>query len=204
MHDLLFGLLMLWAAQPAVTTRSSGSYSTQDSYRDAQVILLGEISGGRAIDVGDKVQCRVAVRAERVVKGDIAPRADVSLSWEYTPSLHEPPDVTSRVPRAYGLWLLRTGPEGGFTPLRLVSLPGTMGGYFLPLPRVQLSADFEYGPADGADAKLARELGAVLEHMATELGEGLNQIRSVGADGATSARQTPAQSAFQQINSVCR
>ena len=79
MHDLLFGLLMLWAAQPAVTTRSSGSYSIQESYREAEVILLGEISGGRAIDVRDRVQCRVAVRAERVVKGDIAPGADVSL-----------------------------------------------------------------------------------------------------------------------------
>ena len=200
MHHLFFGALMLWAAQPAVTTRSVGSYSMQDAYRDAQVIMLGEIAGGRAIDVGDKVQCRVAVRAERVLKGNVAPGADVSISWEYTPSPHEPPEITSRIPRAYGLWLLGAGPEGGLTPLRLVSLPGTMGGYFLPLPRVRLSADFEYGPADSTDAKLARELGAVLEQMATELGEALNQTRSAGPDGVISARQTPAQSAFHQIN----
>jgi hypothetical protein len=202
MHHLLFGLMLPWAAQPAVTTSSSTGYSIQESYRDAQVILLGEIAGGNAIDVGDKVQCRVAVRAERVVKGNVAPGADVNLVWEYTPSPHEPPELTSRVPRAYGLWFLRAGPEGGLTPLRLVSSPGTMGGHFLPLPRVRLSADFAYGPEDVADAKLARELGAVLEYMAAETGEGLNQVRRVGASGVISTRQTPVQAAFHDINAV--
>ena len=202
MHDLLFGLLMLWAAQPALTTRSSGSYSIQESYRDAQAIMLGEIAGGRAIDVGDKVQCRVAVRAERVLKGNVAPGADVSLSWEYTPSVGETPEITSRVPRAYGLWMLRANADGGFIPLRLGLAAGTMGGFFLVLPRVQLSAGFEYGPTDSPDAKLARELGAVLEYLANKAGENLNQVRVAGAGGGYSSRQTMAQGAFRDVNSI--
>jgi len=198
----LLAAAMLWAVQTSGTSTGSSSYSIQDSYRDAQAIVLGEISGGRSVDVGDKVQCRVSLRAERVIKGSITPGTDLTSIWEYPPSPHESPEVTSRVARAYGLWMLQANADGSFTPSRLGHAPGTMGGFFLPLPRVRPLAGLEYADTDGADVKLSRELAAVLETLANKAGDGLNQARVTIPDGGFSSRQTVAQAAFREVNSI--
>jgi uncharacterized membrane protein len=103
----------------------------------------------------------------RVLGGDIAPGADLTLQWQYQPGPGEGPAVTTKVAQTRGLWFLQKNPKGALEPLKAGAM-GSMGGVFLPLGAGIPSGPLSYTDAQPLQTKVAREIGAAIEDLVTQ------------------------------------
>lgn len=164
------------------TSSSSNGWSAQQSLQDADAIVVGTLISGSGIDAVSKVQVTGVLRARRVLKGDLSPAVPVSVAWEYAPHIGQTPDITSKVPRVTGIWLLKTTGPQTFRPLP-VMLPDSMGGVYLPVPDADLPLEYDTPPGTAPAVQLAAELGAALDAIAKSLGDKLNPQRTVLPNG---------------------
>jgi hypothetical protein len=143
--------------------------------RDADLILVGDIVSGRAIDHGTGVSCNVSVLVDRVLKGDLQPGQLITLAWQFEPAPNEGPQITTKVARAHALFFLHKNEErNAYEVIRAGFYTLPMGGYFLPVPPGPLHSPFLYAQESNFEAKLAGELGAALETIAVKDGDALD------------------------------
>lgn len=142
--------------------------------RSADVVFIGDIVGGTAVDLGSRIACKATVQVERFIKGDGAIGSEFTLSWEYEPYGMMPPEEARSVPRAHGLWMLRRAEDGTFMPFQAALQDRNLGGVYLRLPEIPVNAKLAYAADDSPEVKLAAELGSALQFAAENEGSNLN------------------------------
>jgi hypothetical protein len=154
---LVFGL----GVAPAQSTSSHSGWSIQDTLETAPDIVVGTVAASDCADSGTRVACRATVRVLRVVKGGLAPQADIQVHWDYHPRPLDGPEATRHVPDVTALWCLRSAADGGYAPLTVSFMP-TYGGVFLRVPAEPPGGDFFYATDASPEYKIAREVGAAM------------------------------------------
>jgi hypothetical protein len=144
-------------------TYSHSGWSFADTLQTASDVVVADITGGSAADNGSQVTVKATLRAVRVLSGDINPGADLVVEWHYRPNPGESPAVTTKVPLARGLWFLRKDSNGALEPMQ-AGMMSPMGNSFLPLGASAPS----YADGEPLQTKVAREIAAALEELATE------------------------------------
>jgi uncharacterized membrane protein len=149
------------------TSSSHSGWSFTDTLQTATDILVADITAASAVDTGSQVNVKATLHAIRVLSGGIAPGADLTLQWRYRPGPTEGPSFTTKVAPARGLWFLHKNPEGALEPLQ-AGVMAAMGGSFLPLPSGAPSPLSSYSYDQPLQTKIAREIGAAIEDLATQ------------------------------------
>src|ERR1035438_10517053 len=125
-------------AQTRSSTSSHSGWSIQDTLETAPDIVVGTVAASDCADSGAEVSCRATVRILRVVKGGLAPQANIQVHWDYHPGPLDGPEATRHVPDVTALWCLRSAADGGYAPLTVSFMP-TYGGAVSPLRSTRLS-----------------------------------------------------------------
>jgi hypothetical protein len=144
-------------------TYSHSGWSFADTLQTASDVVVADITGGSAADNGSQVTVKATLHAVRVLSGDINAGADLVVEWHYRPNPGESPAVTTKVPLARGLWFLRKDSNGALEPMQ-AGMMSPMGNSFLPLGASAPS----YADGEPLQTKVAREIAAALEELATE------------------------------------
>jgi hypothetical protein len=144
-------------------TYSHSGWSFSDTLQTASDVLVADITSGSAADNGSQVTVKATLHAVRVLSGDINAGADLVVEWHYRPNPGESPAVTTKVPLARGLWFLRKDSNGALEPMQ-AGMMSPMGNSFLPLGASAPS----YADGEPLQTKVAREIAAALEELATE------------------------------------
>ncbi len=144
------------------------------SWTAADTILIGELSGGTLAASGARLRCTGLLQAHRVLKGDAVPGSQFSLAWEFEPTLPVNARAGVPLPPQYGLWMLERTVEGSLRPLRFPPPSNALGGYYVPFPPTQPSGSLAYTNEAPLDRKLAAELAAAMESIASTAGDNLN------------------------------
>jgi len=177
-------LLALVLSASAQTYSSHSGWSFTDTVKTANDVLVADITAGSAVDTGSQVMVKATLNAVRILSGDIAPGADLTLQWHYQPGPREGPAVTTKVLHTRGLWFLRRNPDGGLEPMQAETPMAPMGGSFLPLGTSAPS----YADDEPLPTKIAREIGAALEDLVAEHAADLDSpSRELNANGAAPA-----------------
>src|ERR1017187_9909438 len=148
-------------AQTSSSTSSHSGWSIQDTLETAPDIVVGTVAASDCADSGAEVSCRATVRILRVVKGGLAPQANIQVHWDYHPGPLDGPEATRHVPDVTALWCLRSAADGGYAPLTVSFMP-TYGGAFLRVPAEPPGGDFFYATDASPEYKIAREVGAAM------------------------------------------
>ena len=128
----IIAFLTLVFCASAQTYSSHSGWNFTDTLQTASDILVADVTAGSAVDNGSQVTVTATLHAVRVLGGDIAPGADLTLQWQYQPGPGEGPAVTTKVAQTRGLWFFHKNPQGAREPLK-ASMMSPMGGSFLPL-----------------------------------------------------------------------
>lgn len=157
-------------------------------------MVVGDIVSGQMAERDGQVHSSAVLQVRRALSGPLPPGMQAMLSWSFAirgmwPKLNGQP-----MPQVSGLWLLkRTG--ASWTPMPVVlSVPGALGGVFLPVPAGALNPEFFYAPDGALAVKIAMEVGSALELMAVAEGTKLNLELVPGQMGV---RLTQAQVQFR-------
>ena len=159
----IVAILALVLAASAQTYSSHSGWNFADTLETASDVLVADIMAGSAADNGSEVAVKVTLHAVRVLRGDISAGADLIVEWHYRPNPGESPAVTTKVPLARGLWFLRKDSNGALEPMQ-AGMMSPMGNSFLPLGASAPS----YTDGEPLQTKVAREIAAALEELATE------------------------------------
>jgi len=172
--------------------------------RDADLVLVGDIVSGQAIDHGTSVSCNVSVLVDRVLKGDLQPGQSIALAWQFEPMPNEGPQITTKVARAHALFFLHKNEESGaYEVIRAGFYTLPMGGYFLPVPSGPLHGPFLHARNSSFDAKLASELGAALEAIAVKDGDALDVHYAPPPFGGSAPSPKAPREDVDQFQSLC-
>ena len=163
----IIAILTLVLTASAQTYSGHSGWSFTDTLQTASDILVADVTAGSAVDNGSQVTVKATLHVIRVLGGDIAPGADLTLQWQYQPGPGEGPSVTTKVAQTRGLWFLHKDPNGALEPLKAGAM-GTMGGLFLPLGAGVPSGPLSYTDAQSLQTKIAREIGAAIEDLVAQ------------------------------------
>jgi uncharacterized membrane protein len=163
----IIAFLTLVFCASAQTYSSHSGWNFTDTLQTASDILVADVTAGSAVDNGSQVTVTATLHAVRVLGGDIAPGADLTLQWQYQPGPGEGPAVTTKVAQTRGLWFFHKNPQGAREPLK-ASMMSPMGGSFLPLAAGIPSGPLSYTDAQPLQTKIAREIGAAIEDLVTQ------------------------------------
>src|SRR5512141_2248956 len=94
-----------------------GATSGTVTWAAADIILVGELSGGALAASGTGLRCTGLLQAHRVLKGDASPGSQFSLAWEFEPMLPVNTKPGAPLPPLFGLWMLERTAEGSLRPL---------------------------------------------------------------------------------------
>ena len=166
----LAAFLTVVLSASAQTYSAHSGWSFSDTLQTASDILVADVTAGSAVDTGSQVTVKATLHVVRVLSGDIAPGADLTLQWQYQPGPGEGPSVTTRVPQVRGLWFLHKNSQGALEPLKAGSMGSmsSMGGVFLPLGTGIPSGPLSYTGVQPLQSKVAREIGAAIEDLVTQ------------------------------------
>jgi hypothetical protein len=171
-------LLALTLSASAQSFSSHSGWNFTDTLQTATDVLVADITGGSAVDDGSEVRVKATLQAVRILSGDINAGAAFVVEWHYRPNPGESPAVTTKVPLARGLWFLRKDSNGTFEPMQ-AGMMSPMGNSFLPLGDSTPS----YADAEPLQTKVAREIAAALEELATEHAADLGTDRRLPGGG---------------------
>ncbi len=172
--------------------------------RDADLVLVGDIVSGQAVDQGTSVSCNVSVLVDRVLKGDLQAGQSIAVAWQFEPLPNEGPQITTKVVRARALFFLHKNEESGaYEVIRAGFYTLPMGGYFLPVPSGPLQGLFLYAGGSNFEAKLAGELGAALETIAVKDGDALDVYYAPPPFGGSAPSPKAPHQDVDQFQSLC-
>lgn len=160
----------------AVRLASGAGGTPRDAIHESDLIVVGDVVGGAAVDHVANVDCAMLVQPDRVVKGDPSlAQKPIEVHWQYQPRQNQPPQVTTRIERSHALWFLKKSANGRYEAMWVEVNLQNRGGYYLELPRVVPYGVFAYPAADADyESRLAGELGAALEQIAQHQGNALD------------------------------
>jgi hypothetical protein len=147
--------------------------TASDAIHKSDLIVVGDVIGGSAVDQVANVECNLLVQPDRVVKGSLA-QSPIQVHWQYQPRQDQPPKVTTRIERTHALWFLRKGTDGRYEAMWVEVNLRNRGGYYLEVPRGSPYGVFAYPPDAGYERKLAGEIGVALEEIARRQGNALD------------------------------
>jgi hypothetical protein len=148
-------------AQVSTSTSSHSGWSIQDTLETAPDMVVGTVAASDCADSGTQVACRTTVRVLRVVKGGLAPQANIQVHWDYHPGPMDGPEATRHVPDVTALWFLRLTADGVYTPFKATFMPA-YGGVFVRVPAEPPGGDFFYATDATPQYKIAHEVGAAM------------------------------------------
>ncbi len=172
--------LLLAGILSAQSFSSHSGWNFDDTLQTATSVVVADIVRGAGVDNGTQVNVQANIRVVRVLQGEIAPGAELTIEWNFKPGLHEPPAASAVVPAVRALWFLRVRTDGSLEPLLASASFDAFGGFFLEVP----AAPIGYPPDADLETKVALEIGAALEDLATRHAADL-------APHAPPARSTP-------------
>ncbi|MGJ5818052.1 hypothetical protein [Paludibaculum fermentans] len=154
-----------------------------EPWKEADAVVVGEIVSGQLTESGGQVHSSAVLQVRRALSGPLLPGTSVPFSWSFPIRGMWPKTNSQSMPQASGLWLLkRTG--DAWAPLPMVlSVPGALGGVFLPVPAGALNPEYFYAPDSTLEVRIAMEVGAALELAAETEGAKLNLEASPNAQG---------------------
>jgi len=81
----IIAILTLVLSASAQTYSGHSGWSFTDTLQTASDILVADVTAGSAVDNGSQVTVKATLHVIRVLGGDIAPGADLTLEWQYQP-----------------------------------------------------------------------------------------------------------------------
>jgi hypothetical protein len=193
---LLLACSLAAQVSPSASRSPDGRLAPAEALKAADVIIVGEIVDGSATDTGARVLCKAVVRAERVIKGGGGPGTPYPIAWDYQTYRGGNSEITSQLPKEYGLWLLQSTGAGSFKPLAVFPFADGLGGVFLRFVKVPAAGAPAYPQDAPFDVKLAAELGSALEEMAAVDGDELDSQYRVPSSAVVNCSATLVQSRF--------
>lgn len=137
---------------------------------DAQAVVVGDLLSGQAAEANRNVTVTAVLRVRRSLSGPLEPGAEIQIAWDYQTRGVWPAADTQTVRPVSGIWMLsRNGANWAPQPMTL-SVPGAIGGVYLPCAPGPLPAEAYYPPDAALDEKFAQELGAGLAAAAATAG----------------------------------
>jgi hypothetical protein len=199
---LLAGLLAAQVAPSGPASQGVVSGVPEYPWKTADVVLVGELTGGILSASGARVRCNGMLQAHRVFKGDLAPGAQFPVAWEFVPGAPLNVKTAPSLSPQYGLWALERTADGVLRPLQFPQLSpqnSVLGTSLLEMPPARPSGRLAY-PADATlHGKLASELAAGMESMAAADGDRLNPQPSPLPSGGVALKFTQPVRRFQTL-----
>ncbi len=145
-----------------------------EPWKEADAVVVGEIASGQLTESDGQVHSSAVLQVRRTLSGALLPGTQAPLSWSFPIRGMWPKVQPQPIPHAGGLWLLKRAGDS-WAPIPVVlSVPGALGGVFLPVPAGALNPEYFYAPDSALEAKIAMEMGSALESAAAAEGAKLN------------------------------
>ena len=143
---------LLLCLRTAKSFSQQGVYNLGDLSRLAPIIVVGQISPS-----GSDSRLPLSLTISRVIKGDLAAGASISVHW--TPISGRGCSMSPPSAAVYGIWFLEKGESGAFQFLQVLPSQSChlQSGDFA-VPQGDLSSEWTYGSKNSAAFALAQEL----------------------------------------------
>lgn len=146
-YTILVTIVLLSLVPIGILAGPGGPASIETLKETADLIIVGSVNE------------RMALRVNRVLKGDVSPGTLLDVEWD------SPDDVGSIIgqQKLEGLWFLKNTGRGTWLPLSTATGVQHVGGRFFPAILGPISTKFAYDSSTPIIERIAMELGAVAD-----------------------------------------
>jgi hypothetical protein len=180
--DLKIGVLWLLLATAGISGAPMRN-SPHKAIQTADLVLVGDIVSGSALNGEGIVDCLATVHPLRILKSQPGfTSEEIQVHWRYQWDLAQASHEPTTIGPINAIWFLTKREDAAYDALFVDIELVVMGGYLVPVPAGEPTGPYASSREASLDRKLAGELGSALEAIAIVVGNHLDtDYRSAGS-----------------------